>query len=79
MSDLVNTPKIRQAIAAMNTITLQLDRIEGMLMLNGAVASLIADKWPQREWEEVRQEHDRAVERTLQHFDEARRQQRSKS
>ena len=79
MSDLVNTPKIRQAIAAMNTIILQLDRVEGMLMLNGAVASLIGDQWPQQEWEEVRQEHDRAVARTLQVFDEAMKQQRSKS
>jgi hypothetical protein len=73
---LVDTPKIRQAIAAMNTIMLQLDRVEAKLMLDGAVASLIADKWPQREWEEVRQEHDRAVERTLQHFDEAIKQRR---
>jgi hypothetical protein len=78
MSDLVNTPKIRQATAAMNTIMFQLDRVEARLMLDGAVASLIAEKWPRREWEEVRQNHDQAVERTLHHFSEAK-QQRSKS
>ncbi len=63
---LINAAKIRRATAAMNQAMRHLDPREARLMLDGAVASLIADHWDPKQWDDVRKEHDKAVELTLQ-------------
>lgn len=70
---LVDSPKIRRAIAAMNRAMVGLDVRDALLMLQGVVASVIVDNYTlQQSRDEAVKEHCKHVETTVNHLVEER-------
>ncbi len=74
---LVDSPKIRRAIAAMHKSMVGLDVRDALLMMQGAVASIIVDNYtlPQSRDEAVK-EHCQHVENTVHSIVEERAKRR---